>query len=124
MKTAIEKHGWDGDWFLRAYDFFGNKVGSQECEEGKIFIESNGFCTMSKIQPGYNGLIINPCIPKNWDGFTIQRKFRGTSFNIKVMNPFHVSKGIKELWVDGEKMDGNKIPVQKKSSCNVKVVMG
>jgi hypothetical protein len=40
------------------------------------------------------------------------------------MNPFHVSKGIKELWVDGEKMDGNKIPVQKKSSCNVKVVMG
>ncbi|SHI86396.1 cellobiose phosphorylase [Tangfeifania diversioriginum] len=263
MKTAIEKHGWDGDWFLRAYDFFGKKIGSNECEEGKIFIESNGFCTMAEIgkdkgwsrmaldsvnkhldskygivlnhppyseydlskgeitsypegykenagifchnnpwimigetaagngeqafeyykkispayleeisdlhrtepyvyaqmiagkdawkpgeaknswltgtaawnffavsqhilgiQPHYNGLVINPCIPKNWDGFNIQRKFRGTTFNIKVMNPFHISKGIKELWVDGKKINGNKIPVQKKSSCNVKVVMG
>ena len=39
----------DGDWFLRAYDYFGNKVGSNENEEGKIFIESNGWCTMAGI---------------------------------------------------------------------------
>ena len=36
-------------WFLRAYDAFGNKIGSNECEEGKIFIESNGFCVMAGI---------------------------------------------------------------------------
>ena len=40
-------HGWDGDWFLRAYDAFGNKVGSRECEEGRVFIESNGMCVMA-----------------------------------------------------------------------------
>jgi cellobiose phosphorylase len=263
MKKAISNHGWDGEWFLRAYDFFGKKVGSSENEEGRIFIESNGFCTMAGIgeengwpqqaldsvkkyldceygivlnnpayteydlskgeitsypegykenagifchnnpwiiigettagngdrafeyymkicpsyleeisdlhrtepyvyaqmiagkdawkpgeaknswltgtaawnffaisqhilgiQPGYNGLVINPCIPKNWDGFTVQRKFRGTEYQIKVTNPNHVSKGVKELWVDGKKFFTNTIPVQQKAICNVKVVLG
>ena len=49
METAVKKHGWDGNWFLRAYDFAGNKIGSNECEEGKIFIESQGWCTMAGI---------------------------------------------------------------------------
>ncbi len=49
MKKVVELHGWDGEWFLRAYDYFGNKVGSSECEEGKIFIESQGFCIMAGI---------------------------------------------------------------------------
>jgi cellobiose phosphorylase len=263
MKDAISKHGWDGEWFLRAYDFFGKKIGSKECEEGKIFIESNGFCTMAGIgdekgwpqktlnsvkkyldceygivlnnpayteydlskgeitsypegykenagifchnnpwivigettagngdrafeyyskicpsyleeisdlhrtepyvyaqmiagkdawkpgeaknswltgtaawnffaisqhilgiQPGYDGLIVNPCIPKDWEGFSVQRKFRGTEYRIEVTNPNHVSKGVKELWVDGKKVEGNTIPVQKKADCNVKVVLG
>jgi cellobiose phosphorylase len=263
MKKAISNHGWDGEWFLRAYDFFGKKVGSSENEEGRIFIESNGFCTMAGIgeengwpqqaldsvkkyldceygivlnnpayteydlskgeitsypegykenagifchnnpwimigetiagngdrafeyyrkicpsyleeisdlhrtepyvyaqmiagkdawkpgeaknswltgtaawnffaisqhilgiQPGYNGLVINPCIPKDWDEFTVQRKFRGTEYQIKVTNPNHVSKGVKELWVDGKKFFTNTIPVQQKAICNVKVVLG
>jgi cellobiose phosphorylase len=263
MKETIEKYGWDGEWFLRAYDFFGKKIGSNECEEGKIFIESNGFCTMAEIgvkkgwpkqaldsvkkyldceygvvlnnpayteydlskgeitsypegykenagifchnnpwiiigetlagngnrafeyyskicpsyleeisdlhrtepyvyaqmiagkdawkpgeaknswltgtaawnffaisqhilgiQPDYDGLIVNPCIPANWDGFKIHRKFRGTEYQIEVTNPNHVSKGVKELWVDGEKIEGNVIPVQKKVGCNVKVILG
>ena len=47
MKKAIMEHGYDGEWFLRAYDDFGRKVGSKENEEGKIFIESQGFCVMA-----------------------------------------------------------------------------
>lgn len=46
MKDIIMEHGFDGEWFLRAYDDYGKKVGSDECEEGKIFIESQGFCVM------------------------------------------------------------------------------
>jgi cellobiose phosphorylase len=46
MLQAIERHGWDGQWFLRAYDARGNKVGSAQCEEGKIFIESQGWCVL------------------------------------------------------------------------------
>jgi cellobiose phosphorylase len=46
MKDVIMEHGFDGEWFLRAYDDFGRKIGSDECEEGKIFIESQGFCVM------------------------------------------------------------------------------
>jgi cellobiose phosphorylase len=49
MLAVINEHGWDGDWFLRAYDDFGAKIGSKECEEGKIFIESNGFCALAGI---------------------------------------------------------------------------
>ncbi|MDC7220453.1 MAG: glycosyl transferase [Spirochaetales bacterium] len=49
MEEAVIKHGWDGKWFLRAYDFFGKKVGTNEDEEAKIFIESQGFCTMAEI---------------------------------------------------------------------------
>ena len=49
MTEAVKKYGWDGEWFLRAYDFWGNKIGSNENEEGKIFIESNGWCSMAGI---------------------------------------------------------------------------
>ena len=49
MEEAVKKYGWDGEWFLRAYDFYGRKIGSNECEEGKVFIESQGWCTMARI---------------------------------------------------------------------------
>ncbi len=49
MTAAIEKDGYDGEWFLRAYDAFGHKIGGKECEEGKIFIESQGFCVMAGV---------------------------------------------------------------------------
>ncbi len=41
--------GWDGEWFVRAYDSYGNKVGSKECEEGKIYIEPQGFCVLAGV---------------------------------------------------------------------------
>lgn len=49
MVSAVKNHGWDGEWFVRAYDYYGRKVGSNENEEGKIFIESQGWCTMAGI---------------------------------------------------------------------------
>lgn len=250
MTANIEKHGFDGEWFLRAYDYFGNKVGSRENEEGKLFIESQGFCIMAgvglengmaekaldsvhamldtqyglvlqtpayseyklnlgeissyppglkenagvfchnnpwimiaetllgrgdaafeyyrKIAPSYledisdihktepyvypqmvagkdalkpgeaknswltgtaawnyeaitrwilgvradfDGLLVDPCIPKSWDGFRIIKKFRNAVYDIKVNNPDHVSKGVKAVTVDGKKADSSLIPV-------------
>ena len=49
MRKTVLEHGYDGEWFLRAYDAFGEKIGSKECEEGKIFIESQGYCVMAGI---------------------------------------------------------------------------
>ena len=47
MRKATVEYGYDGEWFLRAYDHNGNKVGSHECEEGKIFIEPQGWCVLA-----------------------------------------------------------------------------
>jgi cellobiose phosphorylase len=49
MAATVAVHGWDGDWFVRAYDDSGRKVGSKECAEGRIFIEPQGFCVMAGI---------------------------------------------------------------------------
>lgn len=49
MTDAVLEYGYDGEWFLRAYDAAGNKVGSAECGEGKIYIEPQGFCVMAGI---------------------------------------------------------------------------
>ncbi len=49
MEQAVLKHGWDGEWFLRAYDAYGHKVGSNECDEGKIYIEPQGFLVMAGV---------------------------------------------------------------------------
>lgn len=49
MRKAVLDAGWDGEWFLRAYDANGKKVGSRQCEEGKIFIEPQGFCVLADI---------------------------------------------------------------------------
>jgi len=49
MTATTLEHGWDGAWFIRAYDDFGQKVGSDERDEGKIFIEPQGYCVMAGI---------------------------------------------------------------------------
>lgn len=46
-KTVMDA-GWDGEWYLRAYDHYKHKIGSKECEDGKIFIEPQGFCVIMK----------------------------------------------------------------------------
>ena len=52
MEKTVETAGWDGAWFRRAYDAYGNPVGSRECEEGQIFIEPQGMCVMAGIGAG------------------------------------------------------------------------
>jgi cellobiose phosphorylase len=250
MVDIIRKYGWDGEWFIRAYDYYGNKIGSKENEEGKIFIESQGWCTMAGIgkeeglcnkaldsvkerldskygivlnnpaftsyhieygeissypagykenagvfchnnpwimigetvvgngnraweyykkicpsfleeisdlhktepyvyaqmvagkdsfkpgeaknswltgtaswnfyavtqfmlgiRPEYDGLLIDPCIPSDWKGFKATRKFRGSVYQIEVINSSGNSKGVREVTVDGKPQNSNIIPV-------------
>lgn len=78
---------------------------------------------MLGIRPQFNELVIDPCIPGEWDGFKVQRRWRGATYKIEVENPNHVMKGIKEIYVDGIKVD--KINVGEEGrTYNVKVVMG
>jgi len=77
------------------------------------------------IQPEYDGLTINPCIPEEWDGFTTTRIFRGMHLNIQVKNPDHVQKGIQELTVNGEPVEGNFVSLEKLTDeCTIRAVMG
>ena len=261
MINAVKLHGWDGEWFIRAYDYYGNKIGSNENEEGKIFIESNGWCTMAGIgkeeglcekaldsvkermdtefgivlnnpaftkyyieygeissypagykenagifchnnpwimigetvighgdqaweyykkicpsylediselhktepyvyaqmvagkdsfkpgeaknswltgtaswnfyaisqfilgiQPDYDGLKVDPCIPAKWDGFEITRKFRGSTYLIKVENPNHVSKGVVKVKIDGNLYNSNVLPLFKDGTTHAVIV--
>jgi len=264
MRQNTLEHGYDGEWFLRAYDYFGDKVGSKDNAEGQIYIEPQGFCVMAGIgveeglaekaldsvkerletpygivlqnppyskyylnlgeissyppgykenagifchnnpwimmaetvlgrgdrafelyakiapayleeisdvhrtepyvyaqmiagkdavrqgeaknswltgtaawnyiaitqailgvQPEYDGLRINPCIPAAWDGFSISRSFRGVTFEITVKNPNHVNKGVSRVWVDGEEISGNVLPVVGGGAVRqVEVIMG
>ena len=264
MYDAVLKDGWDGDWFVRAYDAYGKKIGSKECDEGQIYIESNGFCPLAGIgvkeglaekaldsvkekldtkygvmilqpaytkyhlelgeissyPPGYKenagifchnnpwvsiaetvigrgdrafeiyqktcpayveeiseihrtepyvysqmvagadaytpgeaknswltgtaawtfvnvsqhilgvypthqGLSINPCVPKGFGDFTLTRKFREGTYNIKVVNPDNVEKGIKSLTVDGKSVEGCIVPyVAGKTEYDIIVTMG
>ncbi len=264
MREVVMREGYDGAWFLRAYDDFGKKIGSEECEEGKIFIESQGFCVLGKcgledgkalkaldsveerlgtkyglvlnnpaftkyyieygeistypggykenagifchnnawimcaeavvgrgdkafdyytriapayteeyseihrtepyvyaqmiagkdarrfgeaknswltgtaswnfvaisqyilgIKPDYDGLLIDPSIPKDWEGYRIVREFRGDVFDITIKNPNHVSTGVAKLTVDGNVIDGNIIPVFKDGKQHkVEVILG
>ncbi len=264
MYQAILDAGWDGEWFLRAYDAAGDKVGSKECQEGQIYIEPQGFCVLagvgveeglaekaldsvkekldtkygivllqppyskyclnlgeiSSYPPGYkenagifchnnpwisiaetvigrgnrafeiykktcpafiegiseihrtepyvysqmiagkdakffgeaknswltgtaawtfvnvsqyilgikptlDGLGVNPCIPSDFGGFTITRKFRNVEYKITIENPTGVEKGVKELIVDGVSVQGTVIPYsEEKQTYDVKVIMG
>lgn len=264
MRKIICLHGWDGEWFLRAYDALGRKVGSSENDEGKIFIESQGWCIMGRvgiengyaqkalqsvreylatpngivlqqpayhsyhlhlgeissyppgykenagifthnntwiqiaesmlgngdhayeyymsicpatkeqqietyraepyvygqmtagrdaaipgegknswltgtaawsfvaisqyilgIRPEHHGLRIEPCIPKKWQTFSVKRIFRNTVYDIHVENPEGVSKGVREISVDGKTISGNILPIfADGQEHQVRVVMG
>lgn len=77
------------------------------------------------IIPTFEGLMINPCIPKEWDSFSVIRHFRGTIYNIVVNNPSHICKGISKIIVDGYKISNNIIPLfTDKKEHIVEVTMG
>ncbi len=73
---------------------------------------------------GFDGLVVDPCVPSSWKGFEVQRQWRGATYRIKVENPGGVSKGVKSVTVNGQAVSGA-IPVQARGSVNdVVVVMG
>ena len=79
------------------------------------------------IRPDYDGLMIDPCIPKNLKGFEVARTFRGIDYHIEVLNPEYVEKGIAKLIVDGKEVSGNTIPFDSNmvgKSVHVTAVMG
>ena len=63
------------------------------------------------IQPDYEGLKIDPCIPNTWDDLEITRKFRGATYIIKIDNSNRVNKGVAKLIVDGAEQESNIVPV-------------
>ena len=78
---------------------------------------------MLGIRPDFETLNINPCIPYDWKEFSVTRKWRGATYNIKVLNPDSVMKGVKTIKLNGEEVDA--INVQRKGSINeVEVVLG
>lgn len=77
------------------------------------------------IKPTYDGLVIDPCIPTAWNGYTVNRKFRGADYRIVVENPDHVSRGVKSIELNGKTIDGNLVPMQQPGTVNtVKVTLG
>jgi len=78
------------------------------------------------IRPEFRGLRVDPCIPRSWKGFTVQRRFRGVTYTIAVSNPRGRSKGVKTLVVDGRKVEGNVIPLAAdgRTAVNVEAALG
>jgi cellobiose phosphorylase len=77
------------------------------------------------IKPDYAGLRIDPCIPTSWPGFEVTRRFRGSTFHIRVTNPDGVSTGVRAVTVDGAVVEGTTLPVPSTPShVEVEVVLG
>ncbi|WP_054941915.1 GH36-type glycosyl hydrolase domain-containing protein [Paenibacillus ihuae] len=76
------------------------------------------------VKPVLEGLSIDPCIPADWEGFTVKRRFRGCVYDINVTNTSRVCKGVKKITVDGEPVEGNILPAYPgRSSVKVEVIL-
>jgi N,N'-diacetylchitobiose phosphorylase len=76
------------------------------------------------VRPGFDGLVIDPCIPADWKGFEVERQWRGAAYHIKVENPHGVQKGVKSITLDGKPVAGAVPPQKAGSKHEVVVVMG
>jgi cellobiose phosphorylase len=77
------------------------------------------------VRPEYDGLRVDPCIPPDWPGFMVDRRFRGVLYHITVSNPHGVCKGVAAIRIDGEVIEGTLLPVYtERSEHQVEVVMG
>lgn len=77
------------------------------------------------IQPTYEGLLIDPCIPKAWKGFKITKIFRNATYEIEVINPNSINRGVKQIVVDDVFVDGQLIPILEEGKKHqIKVLMG
>ncbi len=77
------------------------------------------------VKPDWDGLKIDPCIPHDWEGYHISRRFRGATYEIDIQNPGHVCRGVKQVTVDGKEIEGNVLPVFGDGKAHqVKVTLG
>ncbi|GAM61872.1 chitobiose phosphorylase [Vibrio ishigakensis] len=76
------------------------------------------------VRPEMDGLIVDPCIPRDWPEFKVRRKFRGATYHIQVRNPNGVSKGVLEMRLNGDVIEGNKLPVRTQGEHQVEVILG
>ncbi|MBU0934384.1 MAG: glycosyl transferase, partial [Spirochaetes bacterium] len=77
------------------------------------------------IRPACNGLVVDPCVPCSWKEFSVNRKFRDAEYAIQVCNPDGVSKGVKEIKVNGIRIKGQLIPQAAAGTVNtIDVLMG
>ena len=77
------------------------------------------------IKPDYDGLRLDPCIPTTWDGYSVTRRFRGSTFHISVRNPDGVSTGVARLEVDGVVREGTVVDVpDRPRDVRVEVTLG
>lgn len=75
------------------------------------------------VRPDFDGLVVDPCIPRDWKEFSVNRKWRGAEYQIHVTNPNGVEKGVVSITVDGKQVD--KIPAMPAGTvCRAEVVMG
>jgi cellobiose phosphorylase len=76
------------------------------------------------IRPTYEGLVVDPVIPRAWKGFKAERVFRGTRYLFEVENPDGVESGVKSIRVDGCPVRGRVLPPPDGAVCRVLVTMG
>ncbi|WP_181687308.1 GH36-type glycosyl hydrolase domain-containing protein [Halorhabdus salina] len=77
------------------------------------------------VRPEHDGLVVDPSIPADWDGFEMTREFRGATYELEVENPDGVESGVERVEVDGEDIDGNVLPAfEDGDTHDVRVVMG
>ncbi|GAL14036.1 cellodextrin-phosphorylase [Vibrio astriarenae] len=76
------------------------------------------------VRPDIDGLIVDPCIPTEWPEFKVRRQFRGATYHIHVSNPNKVSKGVVEMRVNGDRIEGNKAPVFNSGEHTIEVTLG
>ena len=77
------------------------------------------------IQPEYDGLTVDPCLPGSFGDFTVERHFRGAEYHIEIHKPTGVQKGVRWIELDGQKITGNQIPlIPGKKEYHVIVQMG
>lgn len=99
MKKAMMDSAWDGNWFLRAYDANGEKMGSKDCEESKIFIEPQGFAIMSDIDKDATEKVLK-AIDEN-----LNCEF-GLVLNYPAFTKYHVQYGEISTYPQGYKENG------------------
>ena len=101
IEKAVLEHGWDGEWFRRAYDAFERPIGSRENDEGRIFIEPQGFCVMAGIGGSEYGR----------KALASAEKYLGNEYGLEVLHPcyteYHEHLGEISSYPPGYKENGS-----------------